>query len=152
MEKKKIYITTGAIMLIASITGLLIIRARNKKEVAAIVDIIQSGVNETGTIDDLRYNKAFDPNYWQGKSQNKLGTPAQVATVAKIIYNAKGILNDDEDAVYNAFSVMQSKPTVSQVAHYFAQNYNTGLYDFLIGFLNAKEMEPIRTRIMQLPD
>lgn len=68
------------------------------------------------------------------------------------IKEAKGIFNDDEDAIYNLFRGMQSKMQCSAIAYYFERRYSENLSGFLATFLNSAEIEKIVEIIKTKPE
>lgn len=60
--------------------------------------------------------------------------------IADLIYNSKGITNDDEDSVYTALAMINSKLELTTMADYFKKLYGTPLFTFLQSELNAEEM------------
>lgn len=71
--------------------------------------------------------------------------------IAKSIYNAKGITNDDENAVYMAMNRIPTKVAVSLVSHRFKSIYGKELQDFLLSFLNATEFNTVLEIIKKKP-
>lgn len=61
---------------------------------------------------------------------------------AKELYDAKGIVDDDEDAVMNVFkNKVKDKVHISNVSKAFMNQYKKGLYEYLKSFLSDTEME-----------
>lgn len=86
----------------------------------------------------------FDPSYYEDrkKTYTVLSLSDGGLAYAKKIYNAKGLFNDDEDAVYGVFRSLQSKTQVSLVAKAFFATYGKDLKNYLQppnGFLNNDE-------------
>lgn len=144
-ETKIILLSTLAM---GTIVGLVMIRQRNRKELDEIIDKINTGQGATGTVDDLKHNNAFNPEYFKGKTGLLSGNEA--VAQAKIIYNAKGIVNDDEDAVYGVFNRAKSKAVISQIAMAFQILYKVSMYDYIRSMFSDSEMQKLQFRIDQL--
>lgn len=70
-------------------------------------------------------------------------TVSQVNSYAESIYNAKGVFDDDEDALYSVFRIMKTITICSIVSKSFRIKYNKSLYSFLSEFLNTDELSRI---------
>jgi hypothetical protein len=62
---------------------------------------------------------------------------------AKQLYDAPGLFNDDENAVYDVFRNMHYQTSLSILSYVFSQTYSESLYDYLTGFLSESEMKKI---------
>lgn len=71
--------------------------------------------------------------------------------IADMIYNAAGVFNDDEDAVYSAFSMLKSKAELSLLADYFQRLYKKSLFEYIQSFLNAEELSNVNDVVSKLP-
>lgn len=92
----------------------------------------------------LSSNNYFDPQWWK-KAVAKYGTALilkndQADGYAKLIYQSKGIFNDDESQVYGVFEQLKTKSQVSYLADRFYAVYKQSLLQYLNSFLNDKEM------------
>lgn len=92
----------------------------------------------------------FDPDFYK-KPGAKLITVAVANGLAKKIYDAKNIINDDEAAVYGVFQALQTKSQVSFLAEIFFNIYGKSLLGFLLSFLNDTEMQTVAKITNKLP-
>lgn len=85
-----------------------------------------------------------------------IDTPT-ATTLANQIYNAMGIFNDDEDAVFAAFRTLKTKSNVSFLAKVFSDIYSQDLLTFLRGgiwpqdHLSDADVNTINSFLSQLP-
>lgn len=95
----------------------------------------------------------FDPKFWkQGGAGAMILTDAGAKIYAKQLYNAKGLVNDDEAAVYDVFKRMKTKSQVSYLSDKFSLYYNTDLISYLQSFLNPEELLKVKTIVNPLPN
>ena len=108
------------------------------------------------TIEKGETSNAWQPNYYKemieknGRNKTALSLPATVEGYAKIFRDAKGLVNDDEEAVYGALRSMKYKTQLSQVAERFFQMYKQDLYLFLKSFLSDDELEQVAKLVNNL--
>ena len=82
---------------------------------------------------------AFNPEFWKTIPKGALYYGEESALKkAKRIWDAKGWLNDDEDALYKVFNEMPSLSAISSVAYWFENKYNRNLWDYIMSFTNSK--------------
>ena len=109
----------------------------------------------------LKSFKAFNPNFIKN-TVNKAGTPGQQFTVKKLtparalavaqqLKKAKGLFNDNEDAIYSVFRTLEYQSQVSQVAAEFLKLTKLELLTYLESFLNQKELAAIADIVNLLP-
>ena len=67
---------------------------------------------------------------------------SEIQDLAKKLYDAKGIFNDDENAVYSVFQSIPYKSYICQLTVAFESLYNKNLINYL-DFLNADEKSKI---------
>jgi hypothetical protein len=102
---------------------------------------------------ELGKTNAFDPNYWkQGGVGTKLITVSGATAYAKVIYDAHGFFNDDEDKVRGVFRQLRTKSQVSFLADYFYRTFNKGLFDYLQTFLGPSDLSAISDIVERLPN
>lgn len=101
-------------------------------------------------INQVTASNVFSPNYYKTVSGAMLTTVAYADGLCKAIYDAKGLFNDDEAAIYGAFSVLKYKTQVSWLAERFYKNYQKSLLGFLQDFLNESEMAKVATIVSKL--
>jgi hypothetical protein len=95
----------------------------------------------------------FDPDYYKkGGAGTLLLTVSGATNLSKIIYDAKGILNDDEAAVYGVFQSLKAKSQVSFLAEVFFKTYKKSLLAYLQSFLNDTELAIVAKICNKLPD
>jgi hypothetical protein len=93
----------------------------------------------------------FSPNYYKQFPGALLIRVADANILTKRIYDAKGIFNDDENAVYGVFQSLKTKSQVSFLASVFYTNYKKSMYGYLTSFLNTKEMANVAAICNKLP-
>ncbi|MCX7928987.1 MAG: hypothetical protein N2558_04910 [Patescibacteria group bacterium] len=71
--------------------------------------------------------------------------------ISKNIYDAKKLINDDENQVYMAFNRIPTKIAVSLVSHRFKRVYGKDLQQYLLSFLNASEFSTVLNIIKKKP-
>tara|TARA_R110000868_G_scaffold167670_2_gene402059 strand:- start:4104 stop:4556 length:453 start_codon:yes stop_codon:yes gene_type:complete len=102
-------------------------------------------------MDQLQNENYFDPNYYKQNPSALILTVASANNLAQRIYNAKGIFNDDESAVYGVFEAFQTKSQVSFLSYIFYSIYKKSLFGFLSEFLNVDELSKIAVICNKLP-
>ncbi len=102
-----------------------------------------------GALPEPQWDRPFRPEYhkevrtWVAPEKLIVLKPEYAKKYAKALKDADGgwFGDDDESAVSRVFAErLKDKVQVSQVATYFQNSYDEGLYDFLQGFLNEGEM------------
>jgi hypothetical protein len=78
----------------------------------------------------------FDPNYQY--SHNVTITHERAKILADQIYNAGGLINDDEGAILSALSESGTKANLSRVSHYFAQRHSQSMGDYITWYMDDK--------------
>lgn len=86
-------------------------------------------------------NSPFNPNWYKSVPGAVLITRASAESLSAIIYDAFGLLNDKEDAVYAVFRQLKAKTQVSWLADVFFQKFNADLYQYLRGRMSDSEMD-----------
>jgi len=66
------------------------------------------------------------------------------------ILNSKGVFNDDEEMVFNAFNKLRNQAQVSYIAELF-QKDKRDLTTFLKSFLNTEEMAKLYRIVANKP-
>jgi hypothetical protein len=95
----------------------------------------------------------FDPDFYKkGGAGTMLLTMSAASSYAKIIYDAKGILNDDEAAVYGVFQSLKTRSQVSFLSEVFFKTYKKSLIAYLMSFLNDSELAIVAKICNRLPD
>lgn len=113
----------------------------------------QAAAMETqAQMQQLSTGNYFDPDYWRtGGAGTLLLTVGAAQNYAAILKNAKGILNDDESAVYGVFQSLKTRSQVSFLAMVFFQQYGQSMLGFLQSFLNESEMTTVAKITNKLP-
>jgi hypothetical protein len=151
MKRKHILILTGSLAGIGMI-ALLVIRNKKKKEVTDILDKLDKGTNETGTIADLGGDEAFNVNLANDRKKIPAGSPLlRVATAqdyAKKVYDKFGYVYDDEEGAISLLSQIGTKVKVSQVAKEFGIKYGTDMGQFLTSKIDKSNNPDTLKRII----
>jgi len=74
----------------------------------------------------------------------------QLDKIAKDIYDSKGLFNDNEEKVFNAFNLLKNQAQVSWVSGIFQRN-KRDLSTFLKSFLNDEEMAKLYRIVANKP-
>jgi|694.fasta_scaffold12328_9 hypothetical protein len=155
MSKKEININPN---LVLAIGGLVLVffagRAILKK-----LGIVQSQQDKreekelNDAMKELSSSDYFDPDYWRKGGAGTLLIKNDTANLlAERLYNAKGIFNDNESAVYGVFQLLKTRSQVSYLAMIFYQKYNKSMLTYLLEFLNDQEMLTVAKITNKLPN
>lgn len=109
---------------------------------------------DKAAIEVTKNENYFDPSYYaelMKKNYCLILTPSGQKTYSKIIYDAKGIFNDDESAVYGVFRALKCKTQISSLAKGFFDMYKTDLYAFLENVFNLEELGQLSEICNKLP-
>lgn len=71
---------------------------------------------------------------------------------ARDIKNAFGLFNDDEAAIVRAFKKALTKQEINLISRSYSALYKTDLFFDISNRLNIKELEPIYSYILKLPE
>lgn len=63
--------------------------------------------------------------------------------IAKQIWNSKGIFNDNETQLFDAFQKARNQAQISYIAGVFQRDYKRDLFSFLQSFLNDAELSKV---------
>ena len=85
----------------------------------------------------------FSPNYWKKKKTNLLTTTSARA-LAKQLYDASGIFNDNEEAVYGVFRQLTYKTQVSWLSYIFYKQYGEDMLQYLKSFMSNDELSTLK--------
>lgn len=118
----------GKIMLIVIVVILVVWGGLKIKDMLSVMIKQKSLTNEV--------NKEMDV------SQITL-THSQYNTLANKIFSAKGVLNDDEEAVYDAFKTLNTRTDVLQLMSAFGVKDDMTLSEYLYDMMSAKEIAKI---------
>lgn len=138
-------------------TYYLIKNRKKKEDEMPVISTLSSGkptkINRGGSTSPLvepNWKAPFDMNYLQdvkkwlrGKRIQEL-SKSQANQFALILKNAKGLFDDDEDAVGGVFRSLQDKTQVASLSWAFYHNHGQkDLYKYLKSFLSDQEMKTL---------
>ncbi|WP_407264858.1 hypothetical protein R5N98_12410 [Tenacibaculum maritimum] len=142
-------------------------RKRNKSQLnsttttTSIGNGIQVATGNVGTTkQEPNWNSPFDMNYltdvqkWVSPKGIQILDDASAKKLAKIIKDAKGTFNDDEDAVKDVFGKkLRDKTQVASISKAFYQLYKKDMWQHLNSFLSQSEMkEYVSKYVNRLPN
>lgn len=126
---------------------------------------IGSGVQVTTgnvgtTKQEPNWNSPFDMNYltdvqkWVAPKSIRVLDDLNAKRLAKIIKEAKGTFNDDEDAVKDVFSKkLRDKTQVASLSKAFYELYKKDMWQYLNSFLSQSEMKSyVSNYVKRLPN
>lgn len=94
---------------------------------------------------------AFNPSYYKGKKVMTWTNEASPKSIAKAIYDSKGLFNDDEAKFWGAIKRCTYKTQVSKVSDTFRLLYGKSLIDYIQGFLNKDGIARLSDYVNKLP-
>jgi hypothetical protein len=127
---------------------------RKKKIYKKLMAELERPTLKYGTVEDLITN-AFNENYYknyQPRTGLLLLSKDSADLLADKLHKAIKPWADNEQAIYEVFSKINSKVQVSMVSDYFRNKTGKRLYDWLLKDLTKKELQIISDRIKSLPD
>lgn len=158
----------GAGIAVLGIGTFVVLSRKNKKKITSNVTkstSIGNGVQVTtgnvgATKQEPDWNSPFDMNYladvqkWVAPKSIQVLDDVSAKKYAKIIKDAKGSFNDDEDAVKSVFGKkLRDKTQVASLSKAFYQLYKKDMWQFLNGFLSRSEMkEYVSKYVNRLPN
>ena len=136
---------TGLIYAGAALAGLLIIRSILKG--TGIISAEAPPVTWDTTKPPVRNNVTCKSSYTRAQIQTGL-----FSKWARQIYDAKGIFNDNESAVYDVIiNKIRTRGDMYLLGQYFAMQHQGEIMQYLRSFLSAEELDPIIKKINSLP-
>lgn len=95
----------------------------------------------------------WDVNYYKDISaQNggkvKILTKDSALKLAARIYDAEGVVNDDEDEVYKVIGTLKNKAQLSFLAEQFQIKYGKDMREYIKGFMSEDEEFPKVSRMV----
>lgn len=72
----------------------------------------------------------------------------QYTDLAKQMYDAKGMFNDNEDALYGVLNNLQSQIQISFLSNYFYKTYKKDLLNYILSYTNTEERAKIYNTIL----
>lgn len=142
-------------------------RKHNKQQsmATATITAIGSGVQvSTGNVGTTKqepnWNSPFDMNYltdvqkWVSPKSIRVLDDISAKKFAKIIKEAKGTFNDDEETVKDLFGKkLRDKTQVASLSKAFYQSYKKDMWQYLNSFLSQNEMkEYVSKYVQRLPN
>lgn len=131
MKTRTIYIASGITIVVGTGIIILVRRNNNKKLIAQINKIIDSGTQATGTPKDIAADDAFNPNFFKTIANAKIYNTASADAIAKRIYGDIGYVYDDETDIVSTIKSIPTKAKLSFVASRFLILYGESLGGFV---------------------
>jgi len=118
------------------------------EKTAGLKDVSKSSTPEKGV------TKAFDTSYFAKVAKNKKRKPTEMLKdygykadkllqLSKALYDAKGLINDDETLVFNVFASLPNLFVASALSFTFKHTYKRDLQTYLQSFLNENEYKQL---------
>ncbi len=101
--------------------------------------------------ENLDYNKDYwNPNFYKtpfpaGIKGAVISTRAYMNEAVKKLWDATGVFNDDEQAIYGVFNALKYKTQISFLTDIFFEQKGQNLYQYLRNYLNDSEMDTLLT-------
>ena len=102
----------------------------------------EQDVAATSLVEDK--GNIFSPNYWKNKKNAKVLTTSSARALAKNLYDASGVFNDNEEAVYGVFRQLNYKTQVSWLSYIFYKQYGEDMLQYLKSFMNNDELATLK--------
>ena len=153
----RIAIGIGAAIVLYKLAYFLgLIKSKQEKEQEKSATALETGASaSTDKIDLKNGSLALSPNYVStigkkiladfkksGKKQPDLKTfwgAYSYRDLSKQLYDAKGVFNDDEDALFGVFRTLNTQFQISFLSNYFYKLYKKDLLSYILGFTNTEE-------------
>jgi len=135
---------------IIPVAGVIAVLVLGKKLTSAFNVFGDSEEDKANQVVINNADKYFSPNYWPTIPGAMLTTVTFANAWCKTVYDAKGIFNDDEAAVYGAFQSLKYKTQVSWMAFNFYKNYQVSLSGYLQNFLNTEELAKVSDLVLKM--
>ena len=127
--------------------------------------IVYKLLQKTGLLPTAESNQAAQnlqalesSNYWnyndflqKAPPGHALLTQAGAAAYVDDLWNATGMFNDDEEAIYGVFRAMRTQSQIAALAKRFNQLKSKDLYGYLKDYLNEAELLTVKRIIDQKP-
>jgi hypothetical protein len=110
-----------------------------------ILFIVYKLLQKIGLISDGSSEAAAEfGGKWYFSPQNKIGDKLTgykfAIQEARKLHDAKGIFNDNEEAIYGVFRRLGYQSELVGISYWFAKTYNADLFEYLNGFLSDKDL------------
>jgi len=145
-SRNKILVISLSTVIVGISVYLIVNKQKKKKLYAQLLKNLETGVNQTGTIDDLGTKGGpFDPTYYKtagaGAALLKVADAQNLSkSLRSAIGGSFGISN--EEKVYSIFKGLKAKSQVSFLAEQYKKLYNVDMLedvkkiDYTVGGLN----------------
>jgi len=137
-----ILLGTGVALAIGfTITGVIVFNKRKRQgEYDYLIKVISDNLDDV-TLASLK-GGVFDKEAYKKNPQCATIDSLTAKQLSDKLFNAKGLLNDDEQAVESVFKNINSRCDVSKIAdHFYNAHGKTDLFTYLKSFLNNDELE-----------
>ena len=136
MDKRKILIGTGLTIVGGVIIFAVVNKNRNKKLIAEINKILDSGSQATGTSADIAkdvgFNHLYHKQYALRNLKATIYTTVAADKIAKRIYDDVGTVYDNEEDIVAAIKSIPTKTKLSFVSDRFLSVYGKNLGNFIV--------------------
>jgi hypothetical protein len=131
--------------------GLLALVFLGGRSILAKLGIV-TNPEDSKEMNQLSASNYFDPDFYKaGGAGTKILTNESAQMLVKLLYESKGVFNDDEAKVYGVFQSLRYQSQVSYLAAVFFAKYKVSLIGFLSSFLNNAELSNIAKICNRLP-
>jgi hypothetical protein len=112
-------------------------------------------------VENAAGNKDYwSPNWWNQPASSfpiknvqsvSLLTQATAKSDVEKLWDATGVFNDDEEAIYGVFRSLKYKSQVSYLAYWFNAIKGKDLYQFIRSYLNDSELNVVLQITQKMP-
>jgi hypothetical protein len=153
MRVGKYNINNGLVIggaIISTVTIIALANRRRKKTIInSVIEEVEKSTTGTGeSVSGWNYTNFFNQALPSGRLIKK---QSWLDESVKKIYNANDWFNDDEDDVYDVFSLLASQEHLAQLCKTFNDKYSKDLKTYLNGFLDNSEMSKVYSYVNGLP-
>jgi len=101
-------------------------------------------------------NKKDVDNFWSPNKKlppkSLILTPAAAKKLVDKLWKARGIFNDNEEAIYSVFRVLKTKSMVTSLAQAFIKHKGEDLYYWLKAIMSGSELDTVLKIVNSKPD
>jgi len=147
MTAKQLIIPSAGTAIVGGLIYYFLHKAKQTNEFNELLLVLEE--NKASTAGNLGYLNAFQAGFEKTPSDGKkviMFTTAAIENIVDILNKAMSGLGTDEDAIYNAYSGIQSQRKMAQIATRYAAKYGEGLLDRINSELNQNE----RTKLFNI--
>jgi hypothetical protein len=145
----------GAVSILSLVASIYVVIDHRRKDRLAVALIQELNKLFNPNADGLISEEAFDIHYAEEAAKKVKGIllikADAAAKFAKDIYNAFGLLGDDEDKIYAVLRSLKDIVQVSQVAKAYQNAYKMNLIDKLRSKLSENEVTEVLKIVNALP-